>query len=350
VTRRASLGLAALAIAGLAVGVVATRGASGQDPSMTAAERTAMATVARRNLVSRDTLPGTLSFADSRPLGNEHAGTITRLPREGSLVKRGGVLYEVDETPVFLMNGRTPLWRPLAAGVSDGADVRQLEANLVALGYDDERAIAVDRHWDWATTAALRLWQDDRGLTEDGTLDLGEVLFLPGPRRIGTLKVEVGSRVAPGTSVMDTSSTRRVVMLDLDARRQTLVREGDRVRVHLPDGRQTGGRIVEVGKVARAAGSNEPPTIAVTIALRRRRAGSLDQAPVEVEISKEYRENVLTVPVTALLALPGGSYAVEVSSDDGTRLLRVRPGLFADGLVEVSGADLREGMRVVVAE
>jgi multidrug efflux pump subunit AcrA (membrane-fusion protein) len=62
-------------------------------------------------------------------------------------------------------------------------------------------------------------------------------------------------------------------------------------------------------------------------------------------------ENALTVPVTALLALAGGGYAVEVVDPTGVhRLVAVELGLFDDagGLVQVSGSGLKAGQRVVV--
>ena len=79
--------------------------------------------------------------------------------------------------------------------------------------------------------------------------------------------------------------------------------------------------------------------------------GSLDQALVEVAITDQTVHDVLAVPVTALLARSGGGYAVEVVAGDGTHhLVPVRLGLFDDaaGMVQVSGAGLAAGQRVVV--
>jgi len=58
---------------------------------------------------------------------------------------------------------------------------------------------------------------------------------------------------------------------------------------------------------------------------------------------------VMAVPVTALLALTEGGYAVEVDNGDGTtRLIGVDPGLYADNLVEVASSGLQVGDLVVV--
>ena len=56
----------------------------------------------------------------------------------------------------------------------------------------------------------------------------------------------------------------------------------------------------------------------------------------------------MAVPVTALLALAEGGYAVEVEQADGTtRLVQVDPGMYADGMVEVVSDALQAGNRVV---
>jgi hypothetical protein len=71
---------------------------------------------------------------------------------------------------------------------------------------------------------------------------------------------------------------------------------------------------------------------------------SLDTAPVRVQFSTDTRRGVLAVPVGALLALSEGGYALQT---DQNTLIRVTVGLFARGMVEVSGPGLGEGTRVV---
>jgi peptidoglycan hydrolase-like protein with peptidoglycan-binding domain len=234
-------------------------------------------------------------------------------------------------------------------GVADGADVRQLEQNLVALGYGD--GLDVDEHFDSETRDALREWQDAIGVAETGSLELGDAVFLPGARRIGSVQTTVGSPAQPGGVLLETTSTKAVVMVALDARRQDLVHKGDSVQVELPSGRTVNGKVTSVGTVAEIESAAEEPgqdsvaTIDVEIAVSG--VKGLDGAPVDVGLATERQRGVLAVPVEALLALRGGGYAVEVLRG-GVRTLRaVDTGTFADGWVQVTGRGLSEGTTVV---
>jgi hypothetical protein len=59
---------------------------------------------------------------------------------------------------------------------------------------------------------------------------------------------------------------------------------------------------------------------------------------------------VLTVPVTALLALSGGGYGLEVISGGTASYVQVDTGLFAGGRVEVTGEGIDEGTVVGMPE
>jgi hypothetical protein len=345
------LGLAAVAAAGLWLGIRTGSSDDGEDGGAAAAvTATATAKVARRDLVERETVDGTLGYSGSRSVVNQLQGTLTRLPSEGAVVDRGESLYEVDGRPTaWLMQGRRPAWRPFASDMGDGEDVRQLEQSLSALGYGPG---TVDDDFTEATEAAIERFQDDRGMDDDGRLDLGEVVFLPGDARVAGRKGSTGMRLRPGEPVLETTSSKRVVTVQLEAARQTLVARGDGVEVELPDGDVVFGRITKVSRVAqppREEGGDS--TVEVTIVLRGRAGRALDQAPVTVGIAQEVRRDALSVPVTALLAVEGGGSAVEVAGAGGTRrTVRVRTGLFGDGYVEISGRGLREGTRVVIPD
>jgi peptidoglycan hydrolase-like protein with peptidoglycan-binding domain len=316
---------------------------------------TTTAAVVRRDLRAQERVSGTLGYGEVRTVANGRQGTVTGLPEEGGVLRRGQAAYRVDGRPVPLLYGRLPSWRELGVGVDDGADVRQLERNLVALGHDPDREVTVDDHFTAATRAAVKRWQEAIGLEESGTVRPGDAVWQPGPVRVGELKTGVGAAAAPGSPVFEATATTRVVTIDLDASRQPYVHRGDWVDLELPGGRTTTGRVASVGKVATASGSGDDPasdgssTVEVTVSLDRPKAtGSLDQAPVEADITTETRKGVLAVPVNALLALAEGGYAVELDQGGARRLVGVTLGLFADGLVEVKGGGLAAGDRVVV--
>jgi hypothetical protein len=84
----------------------------------------------------------------------------------------------------------------------------------------------------------------------------------------------------------------------------------------------------------------------VTIALRGRTSGAgLDQAAVSVNFAQAEAKGVLSVPVTALLAVAGGNYAVQEAASPHT-LIPVTTGLFAAGYVQISGRGIYPGLAV----
>ena len=334
-----------------ALGWLAVRGGDDATAASPAAQAST-ATVVRKDLVLHDDVDGTLGYGDPRPLQAGPGGVVTRLPEEGAVIRRGGSLYAVDGRAVRLLYGATPFWRRLATGADDGPDVLQLERNLVALGHHPD-AMEVDDHFDADTAAAVKDWQDAIGVPETGSVEPGQAVFLPGPRRIGTIAAALGGSVQPGLEVLQTTGTAPVVSINLDARKRTIAHSGSAVSVELPSGRIVRGRISNVGKVAEAqtTENGEPgtATVSVTVALSGSNREGLDGAPVTVSLEQERAKGVLAVPVEALLALRGGGFAVELVGADGVgRLTGVDAGTFADGWVEVSGRGVREGAKVVV--
>ena len=327
---------------------------------------TSLAPVTRRSLSQTTQFNGTLGYAGSYTVLGQVPGTVTWLPRVGRVVGQGEVLFRVDGAPVVLLYGSTPAWRPLAAGAfaSDvtGADVAQLNHDLVALGYVHKAD--VDPTWDefsWATKAGVQKLQAHLGVARTGRLDLGDVVFLPTTARVTALRATLGG---PATgAVLQASSTVHTVTVALEADLQAEVKTGNRVMITLPDGSTTPGVVTAVSRVATVStdpsggsggqgGTDSGPTVPVRIRpVHPAAMGSLDQALVEVAITDRTVRDVLAVKVSALLALAGGRYAVEVvNSSGGHHLVRVSAGLFDDaaGMVQVTGPGLAAGQRVVV--
>jgi peptidoglycan hydrolase-like protein with peptidoglycan-binding domain len=324
-------------------------------PAATPTPPVATAQVQRQDLSGQTKVDGTLGYGGSASVQSPLQGRITWLPTVGAVIGRGGSLLAVDNRSVQLFYGSRPAWRDLAVGVDDGPDIGQLERNLAALGYDPDHQLTVDNHYDWATRAAVRRWQRARGLDQTGVFTTAmPVVFLPWAVRVKTLSGSVGGGAAPGGSVATVTSNRHQVTVDLEVSQQGYVKQGDRVQVTLPNGRAVKGRISQVGRVAETSGEapNQTTTIPVTVSLDNPKAGGrLDQAPVEVEVITQTRKGVLAVPVGALLALTEGGYAVEVVDAGGShRLVAVRLGVFSGGMVEVAGAGLGAGAKVVTAQ
>jgi peptidoglycan hydrolase-like protein with peptidoglycan-binding domain len=157
-----------------------------------------------------------------------------------------------------------------------------------------------------------------------------------------------------GTPILETTSTRLTVTVDLDASKQSEAKVGEPVTVEMPSGSTVNGRIAAVSSVAQSSGngggngngSSSGSTIPVTIALSGRQSGAgLDKASVSVNFSQAKASNVLSVPVTALLAIGGGRYAVQ-EAGASHKLIPVSTGLFAAGYVQISGAGIHPGLKV----
>lgn len=350
--------IAVLAAAGGAVLAIADPFA-GRGPAGSSAtgvpDPTSLATATREDLSSQTQVPATLGYSGDDTVVNQAPGTVTSLPAAGQTVSEGQVLYRVDGAPVVLLYGTTPAYRPLAESVSTaqtGPDVAELNADLVALGYATSAEIPAgsDEFTRWTADAVDRL-QAGLGVTETGTLALGQAAFEPTAVRIASVVVTLGAPAQPGQPVLTATSTARQVSIALDADQQTEVAAGDRVTITLPDNRTTPGVVSSVGTVATTPQGGGSSTITVLVNPTDPTAtGTWDQAPVNVTITTGSVSDALVVPVDALLARAGGGYAVEVAIHRLRRLVPVALGLFddADGLVQVTGTRLTAGQRIVV--
>jgi hypothetical protein len=70
---------------------------------------------------------------------------------------------------------------------------------------------------------------------------------------------------------------------------------------------------------------------------------------VSVNFDQAEAKHVLSVPVTALLAVPGGGYAIQQSASPH-KLVPVTTGLFAAGYVQISGSGVYQGLQVTNSE
>jgi len=290
---------------------------------------------------------GTLDYADTKTIGGG-AGTVTGTPAPGTQIGLGQTLYSVDNIPIPLLHGPLPAWRAFGEGMSDGPDVLQLEMSLAALGYFDREP---DHEFAASTAKAIARWQKALGVEQTGRLELGTVIFAPGDVRVAAVDTAVGSPAVP--DVLKVSSLTKRIDVDLKLSDQQLGVVGARVDVSLPGGTTTTGTVTDVGVPTEKKdkdGGEGTVSVPVGIALDDpATAATLQRASVTVGFPSERRENVLFVPVEALVALDGKQFGVEVVDKTGKhRKLPVTTGLFADGKVEVSGDGIAAGLDVVV--
>lgn len=354
-------------------------------------DATALATVVERSLSSQTEASGVLGYSGSysvvipasdgsQPTGTgqgagsaqqgagQPSGTFTALPAAGLVVRRGQSLYSISGSPVALLYGSTPAYRSLSEGMS-GADVQELNANLVALGDATRSEFAPDSsYFSAASAAALEKLQASLGLQQTGSLPLGQAVFLPAAVTVSSVSATLGGPAQPGAPVLQATSTTRQVTAQLDATEQSDVQAGQQVSIALPDNQITPGVVTSVGTVASdpsagadsgsgssSGGSSGSSTATIDVYVKPAdpaALGTLDQAPVQVTVTTATVSNALVVPIGALLAQANG-YAVEVAAANGARhLVSVTLGLFddADGLVQVTGRDLSAGQRVVVPQ
>ena len=389
--------IAALALVTvIGVGVTAVRVRAAHRPTATADASVPVSTtpVLKTDLADSQTLPGTLGFGDQSPVTGRGQGIVTQLPAIGKVTGRGRSLYRVNDQPVPVFYGTTPLFRtlrrptvpkPAKTEVSSsssstgsnpttspdptptrspsppvppvpppplrGRDVTVVADNLRKLGYDIGDQPAGSGAYTVSLAAAVKRWQRDLAMTATGTLAVGQVVVLAGPGRVNSVEAQLGDP-AEGPLLTVTSTTKSV-SVQVDAGALNGIAVGARASVVLPGTKEIKGKVTSIGRSIPTgqgqdpSGENSAPTLTVRVRpLRAEDVADLDAAPVQVRFSSGLRHGVLAVPVSALLALNGGGYAVQRA--DGT-LIAVETGLFADGLVEVSGAGLAAGMPVQTA-
>ena len=200
----------------------------------------------------------------------------------------------------------------------------------------------------------MERWQHDHGLDDDGELPLGRVVFTDGDVRVASVPVEDGTPVQPGTVVLQVGATQRTVTVSVDPTQQRLAPVHKAVTLEFPDGTHR-PRPDPRGRARRGRPSR--PRSPSTSRSRwsgprrsaRRSTQQLDGTSVQVGFSHTLAEDVLAVPVTALVALVDGGYGVEkVGADGSESYVAVTTGSFSETLVEVESPDLAEGDEVVV--
>lgn len=348
-TRRMGVGLVAgMAVLGL-VGVVAalqpwssTGVAATPSEQPTAEQVQATAEIRRGDLTREEEFDASVGYGDSWTVAGAVSGIVTSHPPAGAVIQPGEELVRVDDRPIILVDGAMPLYRELAVTTGKpltGADVQQLQAYLIGTGHTADGRLQLDGQFGPVTRQAVKDWQEAVGLPVTGKVDATQMVFSPEPLRIDQ-SVRVGAEHA-GVTV--TSAT-PVVTADTANRDRETLDEGTTVMVEFAADQHVEGTVTDQQPIRRDDGSAiTRSTIAVTGSV----PGGVDSATVHT--SETVATDELLVPVSALVALAEGGYAVEGVEETATRLVRVELGEVVDAAAAVSG-QLSEGQRVVVPE
>ena len=338
--------LAATAIGG-AVAAVAIRGGS-PAPAAVAPPPSSTATVVRTNLTTTVLTGGTLGYAPTLPIVNRVPGTYTWLPATGAMLSAGHALYRVDNLPVVLMTGPVPAWRPFVPGMTGGPDIRQLQANLIAEGFASGLLTAPDGNFGLLTADAVERWQAAHGYPVTGEIALGQIVFLPSPVRVGAPAAAAGQNASPGQAPYAATTSQRMVAVPLNPNLPP-VQVGEAVSIVLPTNSTTPGTVTAVGP-ATAGGTPQGSAQLTVTPAQPGATGTGTGVSVQVSLAIQSVRGVLAVPVSALLALAGGGYGLEVVGPSGAHhLVGVTAGPFAGGQVQVTGPGIAPGTKVVTA-
>ena len=397
--------IVALSILGLGLGFARWAGraaAAGQRAEIVTPAATT--TVTEGDISTTRTMSGTLGYGATRVISGSGNGVITWLPAAGTTITRGQRVYAVNDQSVPLFYGKIPLFRDLDTKGTVGRDVRMVSNNLRALGYEVGRqpspgtvvtqsvpssadsagappspdattdkvppspAATTDKAPTTTPTEpptrvvtrtvhdgeavltatlikAIKAWQRHLELPASGELTVGSVLVLPAAVRVSALSAQVG---APATGeLLSTTSTSKVITVLADQSEAATVDNGDHATVALSDGTTTPATVTSVGTALQAQDGGDPssPKLTITLVLDQpSKLKRVDAADLQVSFAAQTHKQVLTVPISALLALQEGGYALQTPAG---ALIAVKTGIFADGQVEVSGTDITEGLIVV---
>lgn len=345
--RRAVAAIAAALLIGVAALLAWKFAAGGKDeakpqsvPATTAAITGPLSTALRT--------PGTVNYTDVRDLNATLEGVVTDLPKLGAVVKRGGELYRVDNSPAHLMIGKMPAWRDFAQGMKQGPDVEQLEANLAKLGFFSG---TVDQEFTGLTKAAIKAWQKSAGISQSGSIALGTVVFSPHDVRVGAAKAAIGDAVSPGTELYEISKKNLTITANVPATSEPDLSTDMIVDIDLPTGERTQGKVATIGSRTSVEDGSGRSQMVVPLTIVPDDPALLEgyeSLAVRLSMSRVLLEDALQVPVTALLAVGERSFVVEVYESGVVTKVPVETGIFSSGMVQITGGDLAAGDQVVV--
>lgn len=288
-------------------------------------------------------------------------GPITSIATTGTEVSTGTVLFIDAGAPVIAIEGDQAsiplLERDLSVGVTAGQDVELFESALATMGFDAGGTLVVDDEFDAATSQAVYDWYQSLGLAEEAdpaamTVPAGSFVVVSGGLEVGLAVIADGTDPGVETPVLTLTQPARVVSTTVPLGDDTFAL-GAIIQIDYPDGTTTEGSVTSIGNVATNATETPDAVPAVPVVITPNEIpASVEgfvEIPVTLRIVTETIPDAFVVPVSALVALAEGGYALEVSDGAAaSHLIGVELGTFIDGFVEITGADVSAGLEVVI--
>lgn len=251
----------------------------------------------------------------------------------GDQVDAGDVVFTRDLRPVVIAEGTVPMFRDL--GVRDeGADVAQLQTMLVSLDY---YAGAVDGVYGDSTRDAVRNWQESLGLEPTGSVNVGDVVFVPDlPVRVAPAdQVSVGARLVGGEALVSVIPADPVFRIPLATEQAALVPLTAPVLVSYPDG-------VWDARIDRAVDNLEPGRLDLFLSGPDGGSvcGNMCTDWVQLTGQSHFRTKIVVIPETEGPLVPVGAISAGAGNQSVLTL--------ADGSqVEVTVVESANGVAVV---
>tara|TARA_B100000586_G_scaffold114144_1_gene82241 strand:- start:1411 stop:2925 length:1515 start_codon:yes stop_codon:yes gene_type:complete len=172
-------------------------------------------------------------------------------------------------------------------------------------------------------------------------------LSLKSPINVGSYVAKVGDAIVVASPLYASSGISREVTFNLPAGDQGMISVGDNVIVKLPTDEEIKAVVRFVDTVVTEINNGSKVIEVVLDVVDADDTQTYDEAPVDILVTSEVSEDVLYVPVNALVALAEGGYAIELLSGEEKSYISVEIGVFTDGYVEIIG-NIQEGQEVIV--
>lgn len=269
------------------------------------------------------------SWPTARVLRAADDGVMTQVRLDaGGEARAGDVIATIDLEPVVVAQGEVPMFRSLEEGAR-GADVAQVQRLLLDLGLYDG---PTDGDFGSTTRAAVLRWQAGLGVTADGVVPSGMLVFAPDlPARLEILP-SVGERVDPGSDLVRVLARTPSFVARFGASQLDALRSGMDVSIDAPDGSMWPGSLTtfepsDDGGYTSILGG---PLCGQDCA----QIGSAGETELTGQVTIVEDTTGVVVPLSALVQQPDGTLAVTLGSGDAHQ---VRVIAQADGFAVVDG-------------